>query len=132
MKNKNYSKKFKISLIFGVIILLLGILLTALNVLTDSFSSVLISVGQILIIVSYVRMIKYKNGPAKDELTRKIADRAAAYSWFYTLIVLFIIFWIDYFKLIFLTVEGVISILYVVMIFTMIFYQQWFWKKGDL
>jgi hypothetical protein len=84
----------------------------------------------IMIVIGVVNTIKKKEGVAKDEMTRKIADRAAAYSWVITLIALLLVFWLNHFEIVEFSVNAVISIVYVIMIATMIYYQKKFWRRG--
>lgn len=130
MDNK---KKYTLTITVGTLIMLAGILLIAFTEFDEKITqSGIITGGMVMIIIGVIGMIKKREGPAKDELTRKIADRAAAYSWVITLISLLIIFWLNHFEVITFTVNAVISITYVIMVGTMIFYQNRFWKKGDI
>jgi peptidoglycan/LPS O-acetylase OafA/YrhL len=129
MKNKKNS----ITIIVGTIIMLAGILLVALNIASEKIiQGGVITIGMIMIVIGVVNTIKKKEGVAKDELTRKIADRAAAYSWVITLIALLLIFWMNHFEIIKFSINGIISIIYVIMVATMIYYQKKYWKKGDV
>jgi len=132
-KKDKYSKKYKITLYVGFLILLISLLFTLFTSYSQIiYESGLITIGLVMVIISIIKLIKKRKTPEKDELTRRIADRAAAYSWFFTLIALLIIYWLNFLKVIIFSVNEVIAITYMVMIFTMIFYQSKFWKKGDV
>lgn len=119
-----------LTIIAGVILMIVGIGLSVGN--QTATTSGILTAGMVMIIIGFIGMIKKKQGPAKDELTRKIADRAAAYSWVITLITLMIVFWLNQFEVVKFSVNAVISIVYFIMIATMIAYQQIFWRRGDV
>ncbi|MGM5488659.1 MAG: hypothetical protein ACQESG_06940 [Nanobdellota archaeon] len=50
--------------------------------------------------------------------------------WAITLIALLGIFWLNHFEILRFSVNAVITIVYVIMIATMIFYQKLHWKRG--
>lgn len=130
---KKENKRPLITITIGATLLLLGILLTTFAQWSEKISeSGIITIGMIMIIIGTIQMIKKKQGPTKDELTRKIADRAAAYSWITTLIILMIIYWLNFFETIIFTVNSVIAITYTVMVATMLIFQRIYWKKGDV
>ncbi|MFO7710657.1 MAG: hypothetical protein R6V53_02730 [Candidatus Woesearchaeota archaeon] len=125
------NKQNMIIIIAGVIIMMIGILMTAFDIYAEKIAQGgIITIGMIMIVIGVVNTIKKKQGPAKDELTRKIADRAAAYSWVITLITLLLIFWLNHFEIVVFSVNAVITIIYVIMVATMIFYQKRYWKRG--
>ena len=127
-KNKNIT-----TIAVGAIILLAGLLMIAFGIMPEKIAQGgVITIGMVMIVVGVVGMIKKHQGVAKDELTRKIADRAAAYSWVITLITLLVVFWLNHFGIVRFSVNAVIGITYVIMVATMIFYQKLFWKKGDV
>lgn len=124
------SKKWPI-IILGTIVMLTGIGLKAFGIASAKITQAgVITMGMVMIITGVVNMIRKQEGVVKDELSRKIADRAAAYSWVITLLALLVVFWLNHFEIIQFSVNAVISITYVVMIATMLFYQKKFWKGG--
>ena len=130
MKNKTRNM---ITIGVGIVIMLTGIILTALDIGTEKITQGgVITIGMIMIVIGFISMIRKKQGPAKDELTRKIADRAAAYSWVITLIALLVVFWLNHFEVLQFSVNAVIGIMYVIMVATMIYFQKIFWKRGDV
>ncbi|MBD3203768.1 hypothetical protein GF327_05705 [Candidatus Woesearchaeota archaeon] len=127
------KKKNMITIFAGTIIMLIGITLIMLDIASEKIAQGgIITMGMVMIVIGVINSIRKKQGVAKDELTRKIADRAAAYSWVITLLTLLGVFWLNHFEVIEFSVNRVISITYVVMVATMIFFQQRFWKKGDV
>ena len=75
---------------------------------------------------------KMKSAYVRDERTKKLGAFAAAYSWMLTLIVISVIFWIDHLNLYILTVKETVLITGAVMIFSQIFVQLFFMRKGDV
>lgn len=75
---------------------------------------------------------KMKSAYVRDERTKKLGAFAAAYSWMLTLIVISLIFWIDHLNLYILTVKETVLITGAVMIFSQIFVQLFFMRKGDV
>lgn len=129
----NTKRRYMITTVSGAIIMMIGILLSAFTSLSDKiYESGIITMGMVMIVVGVVHMIKNKEGPVKDELTRKIADRAAAYSWLITILVLLVVFWLNHFEVVAFTVNGVITITYLSMVATMILFQRVFWARGDV
>ena len=129
----NVKKKNLITILTGTAILLGGILLTVLDIASEKIAQAgVITMGMVMIVIGVINTIKKREGPAKDELTRKIADRAAAYSWVITLIALMMVFWLNHFEVVTFSVNAIIGITYVVMVVTMVFYQKKFWKEGDV
>ena len=126
-----HKTKNMITIITGTVIMLIGIVLTALGIAVEKIAQGgIITIGMVMIVIGVVSMIRKREGPAKDEMTRKIADRAAAYSWVITLIALLLVFWLNHFEVVTFTVNGVISIVYVIMIASMLYFQKRYWKRG--
>ena len=124
-------KNSTITILVGAGIMLTGIILTALDIAAQKIAQGgIITIGMVMIVIGTVSMIRKREGPAKDELTRRIADRAAAYSWVITLIALLGIFWLNHFEILRFSVNAVITIVYVIMIATMIFFQKHYWERG--
>lgn len=123
--------KNTITIIIGALIMFAGIILVGLDIAKEKIlQGGIVTIGMIMIVIGVINSIKKHEGVAKDELTRKIADRAAAYSWVITLISLLIVFWLNHFEIVQFSVNAVISIVYVIMIVTMIYYQKKYWKQG--
>ncbi|MDI3539993.1 MAG: hypothetical protein PWQ52_1116 [Methanolobus sp.] len=92
----------------------------------------LINMGAVIIFVTFIRAKRFKNGPMKDERTVKIGSYGLSYSWFVTLIVVAVLFWIDYFELVHLTVDQVLGLLILVMAVTAKGFQWYLFRKGDV
>lgn len=128
---KKLSKSY-FGIIIGSIILFFGLISIAFKWFSVELHSYMISFSMVVIIVSYFKSLKRKQGVTRDELTRKIADRSAAYSWQITLITLLIIYWLNFFEILKFSINGIVAILYITMIVSMIYFQKRFWKNGNV
>ena len=132
-QNTTRNRTYLITIAVGAAIMLTGILLAAFTPLTEKIvQGGFITMGMVMVIIGIMRLLKKTQGPQKDELTRKIADRAAAYSWLITLLALLLVYWLDNFGVVAFTVPGVIATTYAVMVGTMIYFQRRFWRRGDV
>jgi drug/metabolite transporter (DMT)-like permease len=92
----------------------------------------LINIGGVMIFVTFIRAKRSGNGPVKDERTVRIGSCGLSYSWFVTLVLLAVLFWIDYFGLMQLTVDQVLGVLILVMAVTAKGFQWYLFSKGDV
>jgi heme/copper-type cytochrome/quinol oxidase subunit 2 len=92
----------------------------------------LINMGAVIIFVTFIRAKRFKNGPMKDERTVKIGSYGLSYSWFVTLIVVAVLFWVNYFGIVQLTVDQVLGLLILVMAVTAKGFQWYLFRKGDV
>lgn len=123
--------KYVLTVIVGFLVWVAGTVLSFF--IDDIFVSSLSTAGMVMVVIGVVHLLrKRKGGVQKDELTRRIAEKAAGWSWFITLFVLLAVFWIDHFGLVELSVKSLIAILYIVLVGTMIGFQQYFWRTGNL
>lgn len=119
-------------ILLGALVLVIGMAIIALSPADRAGSeSTLISIGVVMIVVGFVRNLRQRDGIVKDERTRKIADRSAAYSWVLTLLVLMAAYWLNRFGAVAFTVDGIIATTYVTMVATMIGFQQYYARRGD-
>jgi len=126
------ESKYKNRLTLGFLIMLFGIFLEYLFEIDKMITIVLINSGAILVIYNLYYHIKYREVPSKDERIRKIANAGLAYSWVMTFLIITAIFWIDYFKLLEITVQHVVGIIYFGMIISALIFQMYFKKMGDV
>ena len=98
------KKKYQNLLILGTAVFLLGIVLEAFTSLDKMINMSLANAGLVMIVISVVRGIRYGDLPEKDERTKKLSAYGITYSWFVTLVFLSVLFWVDYFNVLKLTV----------------------------
>ncbi|WP_459202603.1 hypothetical protein [Methanococcus sp. CF] len=126
------ESKYKNGLRIGFLIMLFGIFIEYLFEFHSLITAILINAGVILIIYNLYYHIKYREVPSKDERIRKIANAGLAYSWVLTFLIMNLIFWVDYFKWLEITVQQVIGLIYFVMIISALLFQQYFKRQGDV
>ncbi|WMW23996.1 hypothetical protein RE474_07755 [Methanolobus sediminis] len=92
----------------------------------------LVNIGTIAIFITFIKAKRYRNGPVKDERTIKIGAYGLSYSWLITFILISLLFWVDNFEIVMLTVKEVLAILMVTMIVTAKGIQWYLFRKGDI
>ncbi|ABR54230.1 putative hypothetical protein [Methanococcus vannielii SB] len=126
------ESKYKTRLILGFLTMLFGIFLEYMFEIDKLITIVLINLGAILVVYNLYYHIKYREIPSKDERIRKTANAGLAYSWVTTFLIITLIFWIDYFKWLEITIQQVIGLIYFVMIISALLFQTYFKKMGDI
>ena len=109
--------------------LMLAVLWQGVN--TVSVSAV-ISIIIAAIIVGFVRLKRTADVPESDERTKKLGAYAATYSWLLTLVLIALLFWVDYFNLFKLTVTQALGTTLFVMVLSMNVFRWYFGKRGDV
>lgn len=70
--------------------------------------------------------------PESDERTKKLGAYAATYSWLLTLVLIAVLFWVDYFSIFKLTVTQALGTTLFVMVLSMNVFRWYFGRKGDV
>jgi hypothetical protein len=109
--------------------LLLAVLWSGAN--TVSVSAMMSMIIAVLI-VWVVRWKRTVDVPESDERTRKLGAYAATYSWLLTLVLIAVLFWVDYFTVVTLTVAQALGATLFVMVLSMNVFQWYFSGKGDV
>jgi len=109
--------------------LLLAVLWSGAN--TVSVSAMMSMIIAVLI-VWVVRWKRTVDVPERDERTRKLGAYAAAYSWLLTLVLIAVLFWVDYFTVVTLTVAQALGATLFVMVLSMNVFRWYFSGKGDV
>jgi len=126
------KSKAKVIFIIALIVIFISPVLKLLDLNISNLNLLIItSIGINLLAVTVFNFLKNKDGINKDELTRKIADRSAAYSWVITFFIIFIIYWLNYLEIVNFTINSVLIIIYFFMILSVLIFQNIFLKKGD-
>ncbi|SDF45977.1 hypothetical protein SAMN04488589_0588 [Methanolobus vulcani] len=126
------EKYTKISYTFALILILIGIFMVAFQEQYQALGTGFINAGSIIIFVTFVKARRYRNGPVKDERTIKIGAYGLSYSWLITFILISLLFWVDEFQIIQLTIRQVLAILMVTMLVTAKGIQWYLFRKGDV
>jgi hypothetical protein len=129
---ENKEKRYKYRMFTGRVILLAGILVAAFLEVDVLIPTMLINTGLIIFLSTAFRPFKSGDLPDIDERTKKLAAYGVAYSWLLTLVLITVLIWVDYFKLLELTVRGVLGILLFFMIISANVFRWYFMRKGDV
>jgi hypothetical protein len=125
-----YSTIFLVKL--GIVSLLLTIISQVIFELPNMLVLVLLNVSTILIIIGVINSMKGDKGPIHDERTKKLSMIGLSYSWLSTIVLLSLVFWIDYFTIIKFNISQLIGVISFWMIFSAIILQTIFKKRGDI
>lgn len=125
------SRWQKYRLVFGPGFILLGIYM--------SITETPFFLGTIVMTVGFVYTIRglmvMKHGEERykgDERTRKIGAYAAAYSWFFTILAISVIFWADYLGLRKFTGQEALGAVMLFMVASLILSRWHIARKGDV
>jgi uncharacterized membrane protein len=127
MDNK---KMYLISIIAGVILIFLGAFYNMTMDVNIVIPIAFTTAGFVLVIASTIRYNKFGAGVTQDERTRKLSTRAISYSWLLTFIIVNFLFWIDYLKIVELSVGAIIAWVLYPMLLSAAILQMVFKRKG--
>lgn len=127
MKEK---KQYAITIIAGLLLISFGISCQLAGFANEIISLIFANAGVIMVVVGVMRFNRHGGGLTKDERTRELGARALSYSWLITFVMLNVIFWIDYFKIIELTLSHGLGILLFIMVLSAGILQWIFKRKG--
>jgi hypothetical protein len=126
------EKIYRYKLVPGITIMLAGMLSAAFHTFDMSVSIFLINLGLILFVITAFRLFRLRGLPDRDERTKKLAAYGITYSWLLTLILIAVLYWVEYFKMVELTVGGVLGILLIFMSVSANIFRWHFMQKGDV
>ncbi|AKB28609.1 hypothetical protein MSSIT_1890 [Methanosarcina siciliae T4/M] len=126
------EKIYRYKLVLGIIIMLAGILSASFLEVDASISIILISMGLVIFIVTAFRLFRRGDLPDRDERTKKLAAYGITYSWLLTLVLIMVLYWIEFFKLAELTAELILGILLFFMVISANVFRWYFMQKGDI
>ena len=126
------EKIYRYKLVPGITIMLAGMLSAAFHMFDMSISIFLINLGLILFVITAFRLFRQGGLPDRDERTKKLAAYGITYSWLLTLILIAVLYWVEYFKMVELTVGGVLGILLIFMSISANIFRWHFMQKGDV
>ncbi len=131
-KVENIEKEYKYKMLIGLGILLAGMLVAAFLEVDILIPIVLINTGLIVFLATMFKFFRSGDLPDRDERTKKLAAYGISYSWLLTLVLITVLIWVDYFKLLELTARGVLGILLFFMIISANVFRWYFMRKGDV
>ncbi len=127
------QRKFSILLILGLLLVLAGVALPYAGIAVESpVLNALVSAGVAMVAVAIIRTLRLRDEVQSDERTKKIGAYGVTYSWVFTLVLIAVLFWVDYLGLAALTAQGVLGILLFTMILSVWAFQWFLFRKGDV
>lgn len=126
--NRVYKKK----LTLGVFLTLVGILSAAFFEVDSSIPIFLIIMGMVIFIMTSFRLFRQGDLPDRDERTKKLATYGITYSWILTLVLITVLYWVEFLGLAELTAETILGILLFFMIISANAFRWYFMQKGDV
>ena len=127
---KKTKKEYMITIIAGIILVFLGIFFQVSSLAEGIIPLIFMNAGTIMIVIAVLAHNKYGAGITQDERTRAISSRALSYSWLLTFIVVNILFWINYTKVLSLSTNHTLGILLFIMTLSAGITQSLFKKRG--
>ena len=129
---EDIRKIYKYKLASGIIFILIGLISTIFFEVDTRLSIFLINLGLILFVITAFRLFRLRGLPDRDERTKKLAAYGITYSWLLTLVLIAVLYWVEYFKLIELTTGGILGILLIFMTISANVFRWYFMQKGDV
>ena len=126
------EKIYRYKLVLGIIIMLAGIISAAFLEVEASVSIILISMGLVIFVMTAFRLFRRGDLPDRDERTKKLAAYGITYSWLLTLILITVLYWVEFFKLAEFTAEAILGILLFFMVISANVFRWYFMQKGDI
>ena len=118
----------------GVQIALLAVLVFAVlwRGMNTGSVSIVISMITVVLVVWFLKWKRMSELPERDERTKKLGAYAATYSWLVTLMLIAVLFWVDYLAVVTLTVTQVLGVTLLVMVLSLNLFRWYFLRKGDV
>lgn len=129
---QNIKKEERYKLASGIILMLAGILSVTFFEVETSLSIFLITIGLVMFVMTVFRLFKIGDLPDRDERTKKLAAYGITYSWLFTLVLITLLYWIEFFGMAELTAEATLGILLFFMIISANIFRFYFMQKGDV
>lgn len=126
------EKRYMYKLFLGIVIMAAGMILTAFFETDALVPLTLIYTGLIIFVLMAFRLFRRGDLPDRDERTKKLSAYGITYSWLLTLVLLTILYWLEYFKLVEFTVNGIFGLLIFFMIISANVFRWYFMQKGDV
>jgi uncharacterized membrane protein len=126
------KKRHLFSIVSGLILFLGSIILRSSNLIDESSFAIMLSAGASMFVVGMIRYKRYGDGIEKDERTMKISYTALAASFQITLMIIAGLWWVNYFNPIQLSINYLLGILILIMVFLNIIFRFYYSKKDNL
>jgi len=127
MKPRNLSR-----IIIGMLMLISGIVSIVLTAGEAGIGSMLTAAGIVFLLTGIINHRKYGDDPESDERSKKIGAYGITYAWLTGIIFMFILFGLDYYNALRLSVQNSLMLSIFVLAFSAAIYQIWLFRKGDV
>jgi hypothetical protein len=127
MKSRNVYR-----IIIGVLMSVSGLVTILITSGEGITGTILLCAGLAFLITGITRHNRYGDDPESDERSKKIGAYGLSYAWLTGLVFMFALFWLDYLKILMLSVQNAISASILVLAFSAIIYQAYLFRKGDV
>lgn len=125
------KKYYKYKYIMWILFVIVGILQLILNKWDSQSAAMFINIWIIVLLITLIRHYRFWNKVIQDELSKKIAYTSLAASFQITLFAILVIWWIDYFYHLKLTLNQFISYLFLFMFFVAFVFKYYYTKRID-
>ncbi len=126
------NREYKNRLTSGVLLTLAGILSAAFFEGNSSIPIFLITMGLVIFAMTAFRLFRQGDLPDRDERTKKLASYGISYSWLLTLVLIIVLYWIEFLELAELTAEATLGLLLFFMLISANVFRWYFMQKGDI
>jgi drug/metabolite transporter (DMT)-like permease len=127
----NTTKTDKIMMGLGIVLCIGAVaLLTTLETIDIVIILALFVAGATSLITGFSKYLGYRKSSRTDERIRKLSAFATTYSWFITFVLVNILFLLDYFDRLTITVSQTLGLIFFVMLLTMVGMNMYFKRKG--
>ncbi len=123
------NEEYKHMLALGVLLMLAGIVSAAFFEVNTLVPIFLITMGLVL---SFIAVFRREDLPDRDERTKKLAAYGISYSWLLTLVLIIVLYWVEFLGLAKLTAETTLGALLFIMIISANVFRWYFMQKGDV
>lgn len=125
-------RRIRLGVIFGFLFLAIGLIQHLTGTSADATTGMFITSGVVVLVFAGARAMREDEGPEQDERTRRIGAYGITYSWFVTLVYLFVLFWAENMGLLALSSSDVILSSILLMAVSAKVFQWWFFRQGDV
>ena len=88
-------RRIRLWVIFGFVFLAIGLIQHLTGIGSDATTGMFVTSGVVVLVFAGARAMREDEGPEQDERTRRIGAYGITYSWFITLVYLFVLFWAE-------------------------------------
>ncbi|TAJ45676.1 hypothetical protein [Methanofollis fontis] len=126
------NRRYHLWIAFGLLFITIGVIQHLSGTGSDATTGMFVTTGAVVLVFAGTRAMRKDEGPEQDERTRRIGAYGITYSWFVTLLYLFVLFWVQNLGVIALSSSDVILSSILLMAISARLFQWWFFRRGDV